>query len=113
MKHTRLAILALFLIHGLISNAQAPALIPYQAVARDGAGQPLINSTLNARFTLRQGSALGAVLWQELQTVSTNSLGLFSSQLGSAVSLATVTWANGAKFLQVEIDLGSGYLEIG
>jgi len=94
-------------------SAQAPALIPYQAVARDAAGQPLESTTINARFTIHNGSENGAVVWQELQTVSTNSLGLFSSQLGSSVPLSNVNWSNGAKFMQVELDTGSGFFEIG
>jgi uncharacterized protein (TIGR02145 family) len=94
-------------------NAQAPALIPYQAIARNAAGEPLASSTLNARFTIHDGTATGTSVWQELQTVSTSALGLFTAQLGSSVSLANVNWANGAKFMQVELDLGSGFVEIG
>jgi hypothetical protein len=94
-------------------SAQAPALIPYQAVARDAAGQPLASTTINARFTIHNETANGTVVWQELQTVSTNSLGLFSSQLGSSVPLGNVNWSSGAKFMQVELDTGNGFFEIG
>jgi hypothetical protein len=52
-------------------------------------------------------------VWQELQTVSTSALGLFTAQLGSNVSLSSVNWAGGAKFMQVEVDLGNGFLDIG
>jgi uncharacterized protein (TIGR02145 family) len=93
--------------------AQAPALIPYQAIARNAAGEPLASSTLNARFTIHDGTATGTSVWQELQTVSTTSLGLFTVQLGSSVALTGVNWANGAKFMQVEIDLGQGFVDIG
>jgi uncharacterized protein (TIGR02145 family) len=94
-------------------SAQAPALIPYQAVARDGAGQPLSNAAINARFTIHNETANGIVVWQEVQTVNTNGLGLFTSQLGGTSSLAAVNWAVGSKFLQVELDAGSGFFEIG
>ncbi len=97
----------------VILHAQAPALIPYQAVARDAAGQPLANTNVNARFTIHEGSANGATVWQELQTVSTSALGLFTAQLGSNVSLNIVNWAGGAKFMQVEVDLGSGFVDMG
>jgi hypothetical protein len=93
--------------------AQAPALIPYQAVARNAAGQPLANTNVNARFTIHDGSANGTSVWQELQTVSTSALGLFTAQLGSNVSLSSVNWAGGAKFMQVEVDLGNGFVDIG
>jgi uncharacterized protein (TIGR02145 family) len=109
----RIIVLLLALSSSAFLSAQAPALIPYQAVARDASGQPLASTTLNARFTLHNGSATGNVVWQELQTVSTNTLGLFTSQLGGSVSLSNVNWSNGAKFMQVELDMGSGFFEIG
>ena len=103
----------LFLAFSIVLCAQAPALIPYQAVVRDAVGQPLANANVNARFTIHDGSANGTNVWQELQTVSTSALGLFTVQLGSSVSLNNVNWAGGAKFMQVEVDLGSGFVEIG
>lgn len=106
-----LTIVAIFI--SALLTAQAPALIPYQAVARDAAGQPLASTTINARFTIHNETANGTVVWQELQTVSTNSLGLFSSQLGSSVPLGNVNWSSGAKFMQVELDTGNGFFEIG
>ena len=109
----RLTLTTLALLISAILYAQAPALIPYQAIARNSAGEPLSSSTLNARFTIHDGTATGASVWQELQTVSTSVLGLFTVQLGSSVSLANVNWANGAKFMQVELDLGSGFVDIG
>jgi uncharacterized protein (TIGR02145 family) len=93
--------------------AQAPALIPYQAVARDASGPALNGATINARFTIHDGAATGAAVWQELQTVTTSSLGLFTAQLGSSVPLTGVNWSQGAKFMHVEIDLGQGFLDLG
>ena len=109
----RLLLTTLALLISILLTAQAPALIPYQAIARDGAGQPLVDAILNARFTIHNESVNGTVVWQEMQTVNTNSLGLFSSQLGGTSSLAGVNWADGSKFLQVELDLGNGFIEIG
>jgi hypothetical protein len=109
----RLTLTTLALLFSTLLCAQAPALIPYQAIARNAAGEPLASSTLNARFTIHDGTASGTNVWQELQTVSTSALGLFTVQLGSSVALTNVNWANGAKFMQVEIDLGSGFVDIG
>jgi uncharacterized protein (TIGR02145 family) len=109
----RFSLLIVFTVLHLFANAQAPALIPYQAIARNAAGEPLASSTLNARFTIHDGTATGTNVWQELQTVSTTALGLFTVQLGSSVALSSVNWANGAKFMQVEIDLGQGFVDIG
>jgi uncharacterized protein (TIGR02145 family) len=109
---TRLLCMALILLSWR-ALGQAPQLIPYQAIARDAAGQPLANTAINARFTIHDASTTGAAVWQETQTVSTSALGLFTVQLGSNVSLGSVNWANGSKFMQVEIDLGSGFVDIG
>ena len=109
----RLILTSLALLISAILFAQAPALIPYQAIARNAAGEPLASSTLNARFTIYDGTATGTNVWQELQTVSTSALGLFTVQLGSSVPLTSVNWASGSKFMQVEIDLGSGFVDIG
>ncbi len=94
-------------------SAQAPALIPYQAVARNGSGQALSNATINARFTIHDGTATGVAVWQEMQTVTTSALGLFTASLGTSVPLTGVNWGSGDKFMQVEIDLGQGFLDLG
>jgi uncharacterized protein (TIGR02145 family) len=109
----RFSLLIVFTAVNMLLNAQAPALIPYQAIARNAAGEQLASSTLNARFTIHDGTATGTNVWQELQTVSTTSLGLFTVQLGSSVALSNVNWASGPKFMQVEIDLGQGFVDIG
>lgn len=96
-----------------IVEAQAPLLIPHQGVARDGQGNPLSNVDLNARFTLHAITADGPVVWQEQQDLQTNALGLFTAQLGSVVSLSNVEWNLGMRFLQVELDLGGGFIDLG
>ncbi|MFN5620843.1 MAG: FISUMP domain-containing protein [Flavobacteriales bacterium] len=109
----RLTLTTLALLFCTLLFAQAPALIPYQAIARDASGQPMASSTLNARFTIHDATATGPNVWQELQTITTSPLGLFTVQLGSSISLAGVNWASGAKFMQVEINVGNGYVDIG
>jgi uncharacterized protein (TIGR02145 family) len=111
--HMRLILLTLCLFSSVLLTAQSPALIPYQAIARDAEGQPIVNSSVSARFTIHDIAIDGEVVWQEVQTTNTGSTGLIIVQLGSNVSLANVNWAAGAKFLQMEIDLGSGFVDIG
>ncbi len=109
----RITLITLLTLLSVLLDAQAPALIPYQAIARNAAGEPLVSATLNSRFTIHDGAATGTSVWQELQTVTTSALGLFTVQLGSSVALTGVDWDAGAKFMQVEIDLGQGFVDIG
>jgi uncharacterized protein (TIGR02145 family) len=109
----RITLFTFCMLLSTLLSAQAPALIPYQAIARDAAGQALVNSVVNARFTLHEGAATGAVIWQESQSITTTALGLFTVKLGSIESLTSVNWANGAKFIQVELELGGGFVDLG
>jgi uncharacterized protein (TIGR02145 family) len=109
----RLLLTAIGIIISALVLAQAPDLIPYQAIARDGEGHPLVSTSLIGRFSIHDLALDGAVVWSELQTLNTNALGLFTSQMGSSVPLGNVNWANGPKFLQVELDLGNGFVDLG
>jgi uncharacterized protein (TIGR02145 family) len=109
----RINLISLFMLIGFALSAQVPALIPYQAVARDGAGNALVNTSLSARFSIHDITTDGAIVWQEVQALATNSVGLFSAQLGSNAALEGVNWAQGLKFLQVEFDMGNGYVDLG
>ncbi|WP_323824561.1 hypothetical protein, partial [Pseudomonas aeruginosa] len=90
----------------------------YQAVARGNNGALLVNTSVNLRFSIRTGSATGAVEYQETQTTSTNQFGLFSVEVGSGTPttgvFSNINWAATApKYIQTEIDLGSGFLDLG
>ena len=101
-----------------VANAQAPQGIPYQAVARDNAGNLIKNQPISLRFSIHDGSASGAVVYLETHSVTTDALGLFSVNIGGGTSSATLTdvnWGSGAKYTQVELDVagGSNYIDMG
>ncbi len=94
-----------------VANAQAPQGIPYQAVARNNAGNLIKNQPISLRFSIHDGSASGAVVYSETHAVTTDALGLFSVNIGGGTSsgtLADVNWGSGAKFTQVELDVTGG-----
>jgi hypothetical protein len=94
--------------------AQSPKLINYQGIARDGSGSPVTNRTIGIRFGLRQAAA---VVFSEEQTVTTSSLGLFTTQIGREPlsDLSTLNWEAGDITLQVGIDVdgGKNYTDLG
>ena len=94
-----------------------PQGIPYQAAARDAQGQVIADAPVNVRFSLHEGAVDGAVSYSETHTLTTNSIGLFNTVFGNGTpeqsAFDSINWAATTKFLQVEIDLGDGYVDMG
>ena len=94
-----------------------PQGISYQAVARNPQGQPLSNTALQVKFTLLADSLTGTAEYTELHSLTTNDLGLFTTALGTGTPLsgtfANINWAGGNKFVKIEADQGSGFIEMG
>jgi hypothetical protein len=97
--------------------ANVPRGISYQAVARDAQGQAIASSPVNVRFTLHQSTPTGTTEYSETHGLTTNAIGLFNTYFGSGTAITSafdsIVWSNTTKFLQVEIDLGSGYVDMG
>jgi hypothetical protein len=97
--------------------APLPQGIPYQAAARDAQGQVIADAPVNVRFSLREGAVDGAVSYSETHALTTNSIGLFNTVFGNGApeqsAFDSINWAATTKFLQVEIDLGDGYVDMG
>jgi hypothetical protein len=102
---------------GNTSANPVPPGIPYQAVVRNANGQFAANTAVTTRFTLHQNTADGAIEYQETHALTTNAQGLMSTVMGQGTAVqntfATINWANTTKFLQVEVDLGNGYVDLG
>ena len=109
---------AISLVFNFEINAQTtPPGIPYQAIARNANGTPYVNANLTVRFSLHEQTATGTVSYAETKSIQTNDLGLFSTTFGSGTPIngtfAGINWAQTTKFLQVEINLGSTWVDIG
>jgi hypothetical protein len=94
-----------------------PQGIPYQAAARDAQGQVIADAPVSVRFSLHEGAVDGVVSYSETHALTTNSIGLFNTVLGNGTpeqsAFDSINWAATTKFLQVEIDLGDGYVDMG
>jgi hypothetical protein len=103
-------IAALFI--SITGIAQVSESINYQAVARNNAGAALANQTIKVRFTISRNAV---TQYSETRQVTTNALGLFNVQIGSAGALSTtgsftaINWANNTPnmFLKVELDINN------
>lgn len=111
--------LLILLISSLCMQAQAPRKFNYQAVARDASGSILANRNVNCRFTIRDISVTGPIVYQESQGALTNQFGLFTALVGNGPAtlgnFSTINWGANPKYLQVEYDPdgGTNFLIVG
>ena len=120
MKRTLLTLLSVLFC--AITFAQSvPQGINYQAVARDANGAVLMNQALTIQFSVISDITTSAVSWQETHTVSTNDYGLYTAiigqgtatSVGSSATFDVIDWGASNHLLKVEVDFGSGYLDMG
>ena len=99
--------------------AQAPKSFSYQAVARDQNGNLMGSQSLTIRIGILQDAGL---IWQEDHSITTNAMGLFSLTIGdldasntsgTVGSFADIPWGEGSFQLQVSVDAGAGFTELG
>lgn len=99
--------------------AQTPQAFPYQAVARDNAGNLVANQAVSVRFSIRDALVSGTILYRETHAVTTNELGLFTLNIGQGTPVSgtftAINWGVNSKFIQVELDPtgGSSYIDMG
>ncbi|MBE0641145.1 MAG: hypothetical protein IH599_03865, partial [Bacteroidales bacterium] len=98
------------------SVAQVPQGLNYQAVARNSAGDPIINTSISVRFTITDVTA--AEQYKETHTVTSNQFGLFNAIIGGGTVVSgifgTIPWLSGPHYLKVELDPdGNGYQLMG
>ncbi len=108
---------ALLLVLNFSAFAQAPQAFKYQGIARDNTGAVLSSATISIRPSIRDGSATGLIVYQETHSVTTNALGLFSISIGmgtpSVGTFSAISWGGGSKYMEVEVNFGSGYVSMG
>ena len=113
----------LFFLTGMVLSAslwaQAPNGFNYQAVARNTAGEPLVNKSISVRFSIIQDNPEGTVVYSEAHQATTNELGLFDLIIGDGTvelgSMENIGWEDHAFFIKIELDPegGSNYREMG
>ncbi|MGE0771229.1 MAG: hypothetical protein AB7K37_05925 [Cyclobacteriaceae bacterium] len=91
---------------------QAPQGINYQGVARDSEGKPVASRDIAIRVTILNNGPSGETEYSEVHEVMTNQFGLFTIVIGQGQSAVSsfnfIGWANGSKWLQIEMDINGG-----
>ena len=97
--------------------AQAPQGFNYQTTIRNSAGVVLMNQSVGLKFNILQNSLTGTPVYSETQTVTTDALGQVNCVVGQGTSLignfSSINWGTGSYYLEVALDLGSGYVTMG
>lgn len=91
--------------------SQAPQYLNYQGVARDAGGN-IISTSIGLKFEILQGSATGLTVYDEINTSTPSSAGIFTAAIGSGVAstgtFSAINWATGPYFIRVSIDPAGG-----
>ena len=95
------------------SKAQLNKGIHFQGVARNNNGLIIANKIINLRLSILTDSSNGNIEYQEIKSVTTNAIGLFSVVVGgkedrkinSIGNFENINWSNTEKYLQVDIDM--------
>ncbi len=107
------------LLLSIVSYAQAPQGIPYQAAARNSSGGVLASTSVSVRFTILDSVTTGIIKYRETHSTTTDANGMFSVNVGQGTpvsgTFASINWGTNAKFMQVELDPtgGSSYIDMG
>ena len=112
MKKTILFLSILFMGFNSLF-AQINKGINFQGVARNNNGIIIVNKIINLRLSIKADSTNGAIEYQEIKSITTNTIGLFSVVVGSKqdrniISMGNfenINWSNTEKFLEVEVDI--------
>lgn len=103
------------------AQGSVPAGIHYQAVARNSMGEEIVNTDIEVRFSIRAGSPIGDIVYQEVFTdVTTSKYGVFSLIIGkgtyttgSATSFGAIDWSTANHYLQVEVKFENLFMDMG
>ena len=110
MKKTFTLVTAL--LFSLISVAQAPEKMTFQAVVRDASNALLVNQNIGMQVSILQGSATGTALYVETHAPASNDNGLVTLEIGSGTVIlgdfSTIDWNNGPFYIKSETDPNGG-----
>jgi hypothetical protein len=126
---TKIPLSILFSFSFYLLSSQVPQGFNYQAIARDGSGNPITNATISVKLSILTDTSgfyqngTGTYIWEEEQTgIKTNAFGLFTvvfgdpsatKKQGSAGSFSSIDWSVSPLYIGTKIDNSNGYKNLG
>jgi hypothetical protein len=109
MKNKNLLLIIALFFSSLMMSGQVPQRIDFQAMARDGSGNPLMNQDISVRLSVMEGSS---TVYSEVHAVTTDDYGLFTLAIGEGTPISgdftAIDWSTGNQKVKVEIDPNGG-----
>ncbi|MFN0032801.1 MAG: beta strand repeat-containing protein [Flavobacteriales bacterium] len=107
-----------FMLLSAMMLAQIPQGFNYQAAIRNVDGEVAANTSATMRMSIHQNTFDGTIVYQETHGTTTNQFGLVNLIIGEGTpdqsTFDAVQWnAATSFFMQVEVDLGDGFVDIG
>ncbi len=91
---------------------QSTEKMSYQSIIRDVNDAVIANTQVSVKVSILQGSNVGTTMYEEIQTPTTNNVGLITMQIGNVVpttgDLTTIDWSSGPYFMKIEVDPTGG-----
>ena len=105
-------IFVVFMIQGVNAQSLQDKVINFQGIARNIDGSILANKAITVRLSVLEGSTNRVVKYQEIKSVTTNVVGLFTISIGETEfnklevigPYSGIDWSIDNKYLQVEVD---------
>jgi hypothetical protein len=109
MKNKNLLLIITLFFSTLTIFGQVPQRIDFQAMARDGSGNPLTSQNISVRMSIMEGST---TVYSEVHSLTTDDYGLFTLAIGEGTPISgdftTIDWSTGNQKVKVEIDPNGG-----
>ena len=109
MKNKNLLLIITLFFSTLTIFGQVPQRIDFQAMARDGSGNPLTSQNISVRMSIMEGSS---TVYSEVHSLTTDDYGLFTLAIGEGTPISgdftTIDWSTGNQKVKVEIDPNGG-----
>jgi|SaaInl3SG_22_DNA_1037383.scaffolds.fasta_scaffold00380_1 hypothetical protein len=108
--------ITLFII--IVNQLNAQDYFNYQAIISDSNGAVVASQSIGVQLSIIYNSTNGTVVYKELHSPTTDSNGLINLTIGTGTQLSSadfssINWSTPYIYLKSEIDLGSGYVDVG